>query len=119
MPIVRIDDVPRENFKGGSTYQTIVGDSSGSTPLRLGRQTCPPGYKTALHSHPYLETIVVIEGRGEAWMEGLEGLASLEPGTTLILPANERHWFRTVGDQPLVILGIHASPHRIVEVHEN
>ena len=60
MPIVMISDVPLEPFKGGATYQTIVGDQQGSTPIRLGLQTSPPGYKTALHAHPNLETVTVV-----------------------------------------------------------
>jgi quercetin dioxygenase-like cupin family protein len=117
MPVVKIANVPSEPFKGGATYQTIVGDHTGSTPIRVGMQTSPPGYKTALHSHPYMETVTVIEGEGEAWFEGSEGVVSLEPGTTLVLPPNVRHWFRATGTMPLVTLGVHASPHRIVNIH--
>jgi quercetin dioxygenase-like cupin family protein len=117
MPVVKIANVPSEPFKGGATYQTIVGDHTGSTPIRVGLQTSPPGYKTALHSHPYLETVTVIEGEGEAWLEGSDRVISLEPGTTLVLPANVRHWFGATGNKPLVTLGVHASPHRIVNIH--
>jgi mannose-6-phosphate isomerase-like protein (cupin superfamily) len=34
------------------------------------------------------------------------------------MPANVRHWFRATGSQPLITLGVHASSHRIVDVHE-
>jgi hypothetical protein len=30
----------------------------------------PPGYKTPLHAHPYMETITVLEGQGEALAAG-------------------------------------------------
>ena len=118
MPVVRIADVPRETFKGGASYQTIVGDDNATSPIRLRVQTSPPGYRTALHSHPYLETVTVIEGEGEAWLEGSDEVVTLQPGTTLVLPAYVRHWFGTIGDKPLVTLGVHASPERIVNVHE-
>lgn len=85
MPVIQISDIPKEQFKGGSTYQTIVGDQQGSIPLRIGKQTCPPGYKTALHSHPYLETIIVLEGEGEAWIEGREELARLHRPASSVL----------------------------------
>ena len=29
-----------------------------------------PGYQTRVHSHPYVETLTVISGRGEAWLDG-------------------------------------------------
>src|SRR5262245_47585820 len=70
MPVLHLEDVAAEPFKGGASYQTLVGDAQGSTPIRVGIQTSPPGYKTPLHSHPYLETITVLEGEGEAWLQG-------------------------------------------------
>ena len=117
MPVIQHADVPLEPFKGGATYQTLVGDQHGSTPIWVGVQTSPPGYKTSLHSHPYMETVTVLEGEGEAWLEGAEGVVLLQPGTTLVFPANHRHWFRAKGEKPLVTLGVHASPRRIVDVH--
>jgi quercetin dioxygenase-like cupin family protein len=119
MPVVYHGDVPPEPFKGGATYQTLVGDASGSTPIRVGIQTSPPGYKTPLHSHPYLETITVLEGEGEAWLQGSDAIVPLKSGVTLVLPANVRHWFRATGDRPLETYGIHASPHRIVNIHDD
>ena len=47
MPIVYHKDVPAEPFSGGATYQTLVGDQEGSTPVRVGIQVSPPGYKHA------------------------------------------------------------------------
>jgi quercetin dioxygenase-like cupin family protein len=118
MPIVYHKDVPREPFAGGATYQTLVGDATGSTPVRIGIQTSPPGYTTPYHSHPYTEIITILEGRGEAWMEGQDGVVELRPGMTLMLPPHLRHGFRVVGGQPLQTYGVHASPHRIVDMHQ-
>ena len=118
MPIVQHSEVASEAFKGGATYQTLVGDAEGSTPIRIGIQTSPPGYRTALHSHPYMETITVLEGEGEAWLEGSGDLVALKPGVTLVLSPHQRHWFRTTGERPLKTYGVHASPHRIVNVHD-
>ena len=70
MPIINIEDVRIEEFETGRSYQTLVGDEEGSTPVRVGIQTSPPGYSTGTHSHPYMEFITVIEGIGEAWIEG-------------------------------------------------
>jgi quercetin dioxygenase-like cupin family protein len=119
MPIVYHSDVDGEPFKGGASYQTLVGDAQGSTSIRVGIQTSPPGYKSALHSHPYLETITVLEGQGEAWMQGSDALVPLQPGVTLVLTPHLRHWFRATGDQPLKTLGVHASSQRIVVVHDD
>ena len=117
MPIIELDDVPEEPFAGGATYRTLVGDAAGSTPLRVGVQVSPPGYSTGTHCHPYLEVVSVIEGEGEAWIEGQEGVVGIGPGTTLVLPAGVKHGFRATGSGPLETYGVHASPTRIVERH--
>lgn len=118
MPVIVHADIPREAFRGNSTYQTLVGDSMGSTPIFMGLQTAPPGYRTALHSHPYMEIITVIEGEGEAWLEDTDGIVALRPGVTLVLPAGMKHWFGATGEAPLRIIGVHANGRRIVETHD-
>ena len=115
MPIIHLDEVAKQTFPGGATYQTLVGDAEGSTPVRVGVQVSEPGYSTGTHSHPYLEVVSVIEGEGEAWVEGQEGVIRIGPGTTLVMPPGVKHGFRVVGEWPLKTYGVHASPHRIVE----
>ena len=113
--VIRHADQPTVPFPGGATYRPIIGDETGAgLPIRTGIQTSPPGYQTRLHSHPYVEVLTVLEGYGEAWFAGEEGVLCLEPGVSIVLPANRVHAFRVVGDQPLVTYGIHASGKRIV-----
>lgn len=114
MPVIRLEDVPKEAFHDGATYQTLVGDDAGSTPVRVGIQTSPPGFSTGTHFHPYMEVITVIEGEGEAWIEGEEQVVAIGPGTTLVLPPGVRHGFRVTGSRPMKTYGVHASPDRIV-----
>lgn len=116
--IVRHADVPLEEFPGGATYRTVVGDDAGSTPVRCGIQTSPPGYATPNHAHPYEEVLTVLEGAGEAWIEGRAGTVALGPGMTIVFPAGLAHGFRATGETPLVTYGIHASPDRIVEIRD-
>lgn len=113
--VIRETERPVVDFVGGATYRTIIGDDSGAgLPIRTGIQTSPPGYATRVHSHPYVETLTVISGRGEAWLDGEAGVVALESGVTVVLPANRNHAFRVVGDEPLVTLGIHTHGERIV-----
>ncbi len=119
LTVIRHAERPTVAFAGGATYQPIIGDDTGADiPIRTGIQTSPPGYQTRLHSHPYTEVLTVIEGRGEAWLAGVEGVVPLEPGVSIALPANRPHAFRVVGDRPLVTFGIHASGKRIVNYVE-
>ncbi len=116
--IVRHDEAPREVFPGGATYRTLVGDDAGSTPVRCGIQTSPPGYATPDHSHPYVEVLTVLSGTGEAWTGSRRRPIPLSPGLTLVFEAGEAHGFRATGNAPLVTYGVHASPDRIVEMRE-
>jgi mannose-6-phosphate isomerase-like protein (cupin superfamily) len=63
-----------------------------------------------------MEVLTVLEGKGQASIPGSDALIQLEPGVTLVIPADTPHWFMATGDQPLKILGIHASPHRVLRV---
>src|SRR5437764_13771691 len=92
--VIREAERPVVDFVGGATYRAIIGDDTGEgLPLRTGIQTPPPGYQTRVHSHPYVETLTVVSGRGEAWLDGEPERVALEPGVTVVLPANRAHDF--------------------------
>jgi len=113
--VVRLIDKETVSFGPLSSYQPIIGDESGTTPIRTGIQTAQPGYQAPMHSHPYLEVLHILDGVAEAWMEGHEEeKIVLRRGDTIALPPDVPHSFRVVGDQPLRLLGTHASPKRIV-----
>ena len=113
--VVRLTETETVSFGPLSNYQPIIGDDQGTTPVRTGIQTAQPGYQAPLHSHPYLEVLHILDGVAEAWMEGREEeKVVLRRGDTIALPADVPHSFRVVGDQPLRLLGTHASPKRIV-----
>ena len=116
--IVRHEDIAPQTFPGGATYQTLIGDEAGSTPVRCGIQTSPPGYETPNHAHPYDEILTALDGTGEAWIDGEAAPVALAAGMTLMFPANVTHGFRATGDVPLRTYGIHASPERIVEIRD-
>ena len=119
LTVIRHAERPTVDFLGGATYQPIIGDDTGAgLPIRTGIQTSPPGYQTRLHSHPYAEVLTVLEGRGEAWLDGEDEVVSLEPGLSITFPANRVHAFRVVGEEPLVTFGIHTLGKRIVNYVE-
>ena len=114
MQVIRLADTDVVKFGPDATYQLIIGDDEGTTPIRTGIQTSQPGYVAPVHSHPYLEVLYVLEGVAEAWIDGQEDRkVRLETGDTVALPPNVPHSFRVVGDKVLRTLGIHASPKRI------
>jgi quercetin dioxygenase-like cupin family protein len=113
--VIREEERPVVDFPGGAIYRTLIGDDNGADiPIRTGIQTSQPGYATRVHSHPYVEVLTVLEGRGEAWLDGKDGTIAMAPGVTISIPAGQLHGFRVVGDAPLVTYGIHTFPKRIV-----
>ncbi|MGB0575430.1 MAG: cupin domain-containing protein [Alphaproteobacteria bacterium] len=115
MPIIRTTDVEDVPLHDDATYRTLVGDDEGSTPVRLGLQTSPPGFNTGVHWHPYMEIVIVLEGEGEAWIDGEGDIAPIGPGTTMVFPPTVKHWFGVTGVSSMKTYGIHASPDRVVE----
>jgi quercetin dioxygenase-like cupin family protein len=116
LSVIRLEDRPVADFGGGATYRAIIGDDTGEgLPIRTGVQVSPPGYETRIHSHPYVETLTVLEGHGEVWLDGEDDTVTLEPGITVAIPAHRKHGFRALGDKPLVTLGIHMHAKRIVD----
>jgi quercetin dioxygenase-like cupin family protein len=116
LTVIRLDERTVVDFGGGATYRTIIGEDTGAgLPIRTGIQVSPPGYETRIHAHPYVETLTVLEGRGEVWLDGDERTVPLEPGVTVAIPANRKHGFRALGEKPLVTLGIHMHGKRIVD----
>ncbi|MBV9687175.1 MAG: cupin domain-containing protein [Alphaproteobacteria bacterium] len=115
LTVIRHAERPGVTLPGCALYQSIIGDDTGDgIPIRTGIQTSQPGYATPLHSHPYAEILTVIEGCGEAWLDGEEGVIAMEPGVTVAVPANRVHAFRVIGDRPLVTFGIHTFGKRVV-----
>ncbi len=119
LSVIRHADRPSVAFPGGASYCPVIGDDTGAgLPIRTGIQTSPPGYATRPHSHPYVEILTVLEGLGEAWLDGEAGVVAMEPGVTIAVPANRVHGFRATGERPLVTFGIHLSARRIVDYAE-
>ena len=108
----RLAEAGRIEFGPLAFYHPLVAD--GDTPVRTGIQTSAPGYVAPMHWHPYVEMLFIIDGEAELWLQGGEA----EPihmgvGDCVSLPADIPHSFRTVGDKPMRLLGIHANPDRI------
>src|SRR5881396_1524338 len=117
--VVRLEDTDIVPFGPLAYYQPIIGDEEGTTPIRTGIQTSQPGYQAPVHSHPYMEILHILDGTAEAWVEGQEDRpVRLQKGDTIAMPPGVPHSFRVVGDQPMRLLGTHASPRRIVDYRD-
>lgn len=111
--VARLDTAEKVPFGPLSHYQNLLG--AGDTPIFTGVQTCQPGYQTAAHYHPYVESLFIIEGVMEAWVIGREdAVQTLAAGDMIALPAGAAHAFRNPGPGVLRLLGVHANAERIV-----
>ncbi|MBL8378735.1 MAG: cupin domain-containing protein [Burkholderiales bacterium] len=114
--IARLAEANDLDFGPLSTYRSLLGGTG--MPVFTGVQTCAPGYRTPLHSHPYVELLFILEGEAAVYFEGDTAPAhTLGPGDIVALPAELPHAFGTAGTVTMRLLGIHANPERIVEVH--
>ena len=111
LKIAKLADASRVEFGPLSFYHPLVAD--GDTPVRTGIQTAAPGYQATMHFHPYTELLFIIEGEAEVWLQGEENKKHrMKAGDCVAVPPETPHTFRVVGDKPLRLLGIHASPER-------
>lgn len=103
MPVINADALPNGNLEGaahGATVSVILDRSE-------------PGHGPRLHSHPYDETWVVIDGH-LAFQSGDEQLEA-GPGDIVIVPPETPHGFTNNGPGRAHLVCIHASPTFVTE----
>ncbi len=59
--------------------------------LRGAVVTFEPGARTAWHTHPLGQTLIVTAGLGWVQLEG-QPVEEIRPGDVVLIAANERHW---------------------------
>ena len=67
----------------------------------------PPGGSVDLHTHPYPETFLLLEGRGH-WTVDNE-VVEVQANQILAVQPHTPHGFRNVGDEPLLIVSVHEA----------
>ena len=95
MEVKRIGSQP--SGKGPAEYFTgsvrIDSRFQGSEPARVSGAfvTFEPGARTAWHTHPLGQTLIVTSGCGWAQCEGAPK-EEIRPGDVVWIPAGEKHW---------------------------
>jgi quercetin dioxygenase-like cupin family protein len=86
----RSTTAPAEHFTGSVR---IDAPFRGNHPSRIGGATVTfePGARTAWHTHPLGQTLIVTSGRGWVQLEG-GPVEEIQPGDTVLIAAGERHW---------------------------
>ena len=79
-----------KNFSGNVVVDLLL-PSSIQTPASSGLVTFAPGARTAWHSHPLGQMLIVTSGKGWVQKEG-EARQEITQGETVWIPADVKHW---------------------------
>lgn len=102
MSFIKLEQLP---FVGMS-YE-FHGEQHGA-PISAYVVKAQPGQGPPLHTHPYVETIFMIEGKARLTIG--DETREVEAGAVAVVPANTPHRFVNSGDTVLRQIDIHASP---------
>ena len=74
-------------------------------PARLSGATFEPGARTAWHTHPLGQTLIVVCGLGRCQREG-GPIEEICPGDIVWFPPGEKHWHGAVPDTAMSHIAI-------------
>jgi quercetin dioxygenase-like cupin family protein len=75
----------------GTVRQDPIIEAPEPARVRAVLVTFEPGARTAWHTHPLGQTLLVVSGLGRAQVAGGE-VQELRPGDTVWFPPGEKHW---------------------------
>ena len=75
----------------GSVHVEPLFKSPGPAPVAGARVTFEPGARTAWHTHPCGQTLIVVSGLGWHQCEG-ELKEEIRPGDVITCAPNKKHW---------------------------
>ncbi|WP_411841376.1 (R)-mandelonitrile lyase [Serratia rhizosphaerae] len=82
----------------------------GSDDARVGGATVTfePGARTAWHTHPLGQTLIVTQGRGwvQAWGDKVQ---EMHPGDIVLIPQGVKHWHGATADTAMTHIAIAES----------
>ena len=85
-----------ENYFTGSVR--IDARFSGSGGLSAATVTFEPGARTAWHTHPLGQTLLVVSGLGRVQREGAPPIEEIRPGDIVWFEPGEKHWHGAAPD---------------------
>jgi quercetin dioxygenase-like cupin family protein len=86
----RLHKGPVENFTGNVRVDPLF-QSPGPAQFGGALVTFEPGARSAWHTHPCGQTLIVMSGLGWTQCEG-EAKVEIRPGDVITCPADTKHW---------------------------
>ncbi len=93
---------PDEYFTGSVS---IAAPFAGSGGLSAATVTFAPGARTAWHTHPLGQTVLVLSGTGWAQREG-GAVEEIRPGDIVWFEPGEKHWHGASPDSAMTHLAV-------------
>ena len=86
---------------------TVTGPFKGTTPARVSGATVTfePGARTAWHTHPLGQTLIVISGHGFVQQEG-GPIDAISTGDVVWIPPSVKHWHGATPDSSMTHIAI-------------
>jgi 4-carboxymuconolactone decarboxylase len=98
---------PAEHFTGSTRMDPLSTDSLPSHTSG-GRVTFEPGARTAWHSHPLGQTLIVTAGTG--WIQHWGGqVEEIRQGDVVWIPPNVKHWHGATASTSMTHIAIQES----------
>ena len=107
--LIKFDEQEPIGRGGGISTVRLSADLLPDQGFTMGITSFPPGTSIALHSHNTIEQVTVIEGEGEAELNGERFPA--RPYDTTQMPPGEMHRFLNTGTGIMRILWVYGSTH--------
>ncbi len=85
----------------GTVWQDPIVEAPDPARIRALRVTFEPGARTAWHTHPLGQTLVVLSGLGRFQTEG-GPVVALKPGDVMWISPDEKHWHGAAPDNGMV-----------------
>lgn len=92
----------------GTVRQDPVNEAEAPGRVKIVSVTFEPGARTAWHTHPLGQTLIVTAGMGLVQKDG-EPIAEIRPGDVVWIPAGERHWHGASPTTAMTHLAIHEA----------
>jgi quercetin dioxygenase-like cupin family protein len=102
---------PAEYFRGTVRIDPLF-DRSDPARVSGASVTFEPGARTAWHTHPLGQTLVVVAGCGRAQLWG-GPVEEIRPGDVVMIAPGEKHWHGASPTTAMTHIAIHEKLHGI------
>jgi len=95
---------PTDTFTGAVRIERLF-DASPPARVHVAKVTFQPGARTAWHTHPFGQVLVILEGTG--WVQAEGGpVEEVYPGDVVWFAPGERHWHGATATTAMTHLAI-------------